>query len=156
MDTPEPELLRNNLLNGVRALEYIDSRPASNQTSRETSVLARVTNQLNIESTPTDEGDDEDEFASSEGEPMDSLPRGPALPYSTLPTGVCYDGRMRFHTELDPPKDRSEYHPEDPRRIFWIFRTLCEAGLIDNKEFAVEPLVPNPLQALTSAACDQS
>lgn len=66
------------------------------------------------------------------------------LPNSSLPSGVCYDSRMRFHTELVPSKDRSEYHPEDPRRIYFIYRALCEAGLIKDK-MTIPPLVAQPL-----------
>ncbi|KAJ6260386.1 hypothetical protein Dda_4612 [Drechslerella dactyloides] len=48
-----------------------------------------------------------------------------ALPRSSLRTGLCYDVRMRFHATLD----EEDLHPEDPRRIYYIYKTLCEAGL---------------------------
>lgn len=66
------------------------------------------------------------------------------FPSSSLPSGVCYDSRMRFHTELVPSKDRSEYHPEDPRRIYFIYRALCEAGLVKDK-MTIPPLAQQPL-----------
>lgn len=56
----------------------------------------------------------------------------------SLPTGLCYDVRMRFHSELQPRKDN--VHPEDPRRIFAIYKDLCDAGLVD------DPMAPGPLR----------
>ena len=68
------------------------------------------------------------------------------VPYNSfLPSGYCYDVRMRYHTELDAPKERRELHPEDPRRIFKIFQELCVAGLIDHKQFNEGFVIPNPL-----------
>ena len=67
-------------------------------------------------------------------------------PYkSFLPTGYCYDVRMRYHCELEPPKERRELHPEDPRRIFKIFHELCVAGLIENEQLNEGFVIPNPL-----------
>ena len=63
---------------------------------------------------------------------------------TSLRTGLCYDSRMRFHTELEPGKDTSDYHPEDPRRIFHIYKTLCQAGLVED-EMTIPPLVANPV-----------
>lgn len=54
----------------------------------------------------------------------------PGIAVATLPTGLCYDVRMRYHCELDPPKQRLDFHPEDPRRIYYIYRALCKAGLV--------------------------
>ena len=141
---------RNSLLYGVQALDQ-GSLPPSGAVSREASVIAKVAGNLRIESTPDDE-DDEDEVDTSEDELVRVASQRPSLPYSELPTGVCYDARMRFHTELDPPKDRSDYHPEDPRRIFEIFDMLCKSGLISPKDsqHAVEPIVPQPLRMLRS------
>ena len=64
---------------------------------------------------------------------------------SELPTGYCYDVRMRYHCELDTPKDRRDYHPEDPRRIFAIYKMLCEAGLVDDPALTKSALVSKPL-----------
>ncbi|KAI9699415.1 MAG: Histone deacetylase hda1 [Candelina mexicana] len=60
------------------------------------------------------------------------------LHLSTLPTGLCYDVRMRFHSELRSRKD--DVHPEDPRRIYAIYEDLCDAGLVD------DPETPGPLK----------
>ncbi|KAI9716932.1 MAG: hypothetical protein M1812_005081 [Candelaria pacifica] len=57
---------------------------------------------------------------------------------SALPTGLCYDVRMRFHSELRSRKD--DVHPEDPRRIFAIYEDLRDAGLVD------DPETPGPLR----------
>src|SRR5947207_8666181 len=62
------------------------------------------------------------------------------LPSSSLPTGLCYDIRMRYHCEVKPTLD---VHPEDPRRIYYIYKELCKAGLVDDPE-ATRPLVPQP------------
>jgi histone deacetylase 6 len=65
------------------------------------------------------------------------------LPTKELPTGLCYDDRMRFHAEVASTSENS-LHPEDPRRIFYIFKELSEAGLVaDSKN--QRPLVPQPL-----------
>ncbi|KAL9107460.1 MAG: hypothetical protein Q9227_007657 [Pyrenula ochraceoflavens] len=63
------------------------------------------------------------------------------LPINSLPTGLCYDPRMRYHSELNP---QSELHPEDPRRIYYIYKELCLAGLVDDP-IAQKPLVDRPL-----------
>ena len=78
------------------------------------------------------------------------------LPFSTLPTGLCYDARMRFHCELDPPKDRSNYHPEDPRRIFHIYRTLCEAGLVKDQMAPQHQIVNRPLHRIPARHANKS
>jgi histone deacetylase 6 len=53
------------------------------------------------------------------------------LKYSSKRTGICYDVRMRFHATID----EEDMHPEDPRRIFEIYKTICQAGLIDDPLF---------------------
>lgn len=70
----------------------------------------------------------------------------PVEPYtSILPTGYCYDVRMRYHCELEPPEERKEFHPEDPRRIWKIYQELCNAGLIKNEKLNSGYVIPNPL-----------
>ncbi|KAL8922771.1 MAG: hypothetical protein Q9172_003448 [Xanthocarpia lactea] len=64
-----------------------------------------------------------------------------------LPTGLCYDIRMRYHSELDPPKQRLDFHPEDPRRIYHIYRELCQAGLYKDPQFDV-PTIDRPLERI--------
>ncbi|KAI6249026.1 Histone deacetylase [Erysiphe necator] len=45
-----------------------------------------------------------------------------------LPTGCCYDDRMKLHANADFSAD--PHHPEDPRRIAAIFQHFRDAGLI--------------------------
>ena len=52
------------------------------------------------------------------------------LPISSLRTGFCYDIRMRFHQTVD----YRDTHPEDPRRIYRIYKELALAGLIEDRE----------------------
>ncbi|TPX23802.1 Histone deacetylase hda1 [Coccidioides immitis] len=80
---------------------------------------------------------DEDESVSSDQ--SDEVPK--LLPVSSLPSGVCYDIRMRYHCEVKPTLD---VHPEDPRRIYYIYKELCKAGLVDDPD-ASRPLVSQPL-----------
>ncbi|CCJ31234.1 unnamed protein product [Pneumocystis jirovecii] len=44
-----------------------------------------------------------------------------------LKTGLCYDVRMRFHATINP----IDFHPEDPRRIYRIYKEIADAGLIE-------------------------
>lgn len=66
------------------------------------------------------------------------------LPLASLSTGLCYDIRMRYHCEVRPTAD---VHPEDPRRIYYIYKELCRAGLVDDPESS-RPLVPRPLKRI--------
>ncbi|KAB5585303.1 histone deacetylase A-like protein [Coniochaeta sp. 2T2.1] len=47
---------------------------------------------------------------------------------SLLPTGCCYDDRMKLHTNAD--FGQSPHHPEDPSRIESIMRTFKQNGLV--------------------------
>ncbi|KAF8861541.1 histone deacetylase A-like protein [Acephala macrosclerotiorum] len=47
-----------------------------------------------------------------------------------LPTGCCYDVRMKLHANAD--FSASPHHPEDPRRIESIMKEFRDAGLIYN------------------------
>ncbi|EDN08410.1 predicted protein [Histoplasma mississippiense (nom. inval.)] len=51
---------------------------------------------------------------------------------------------MPYHCEVKPTLD---VHPEDPRRIYYIYKELCKAGLVDDPESS-RPLVPQPLQRI--------
>ena len=124
------------------------STNASSRGSRETSVLAKVTTQLSLESPSATESEDD---LATLGEQ-----REVPLPYYSGKTGLCYDARMRFHTELSPPKDRSDYHPEDPRRILHIYRELCEAGLVADPEMAIPPLCSNPVARIQARAAKKA
>ncbi|KAJ5146545.1 Histone deacetylase superfamily [Penicillium bovifimosum] len=66
------------------------------------------------------------------------------LPLTSLATGLCYDIRMRYHCEVRP---QSDVHPEDPRRIYYIHKELCNAGLVDSAESS-RPLAPKTLQRI--------
>ncbi|KAJ5251242.1 hypothetical protein N7489_001652 [Penicillium chrysogenum] len=66
------------------------------------------------------------------------------LPLASLATGLCYDHRMRYHCEVCP---QSDVHPEDPRRIYYIYKELCRAGLVDDPESS-RPLAPKTLQRI--------
>ncbi|KAJ5688810.1 Histone deacetylase clr3 [Penicillium macrosclerotiorum] len=71
------------------------------------------------------------------------MPRA-GLPVGSLATGLCYDVRMRYHCEVRPTSD---VHPEDPRRIYYIYKELCRAGLVDDPE-STRPLAPQTLQRI--------
>ena len=75
---------------------------------------------------------------------------------SELATGYCYDVRMRYHCELEPPENRRDYHPEDPRRIFSIYRELCVSGLIDDGLLNRGSLVSRPLRRVDVREVDES
>lgn len=60
-------------------------------------------------------------------------PASAALPYASSRTGVVYDARMRFHTEKDTEAEE-DIHPEDPRRIYEIYKALQDADLFENDE----------------------
>lgn len=97
--------------------------------SRDSSVPARdVVEQLPIRSPTKARLFSEDSL--SEGLESELSPPSPGISVALLPTGLCYDVRMRYHCELDPPKQRLDFHPEDPRRIYYIYRELCRAGLV--------------------------
>ncbi|KAI5800265.1 putative catalytic subunit of a class II histone deacetylase complex [Peziza echinospora] len=49
---------------------------------------------------------------------------------SSQRTGLCYDVRMRYHATVD----EGDMHPEDPRRIYFIYRALAESGLVDDED----------------------
>lgn len=67
------------------------------------------------------------------------------LPISSRDTGLCYDIRMRYHCEVRPTTD---VHPEDPRRIHYIYKELCRAGLFDDPELSTKPLVNHPMKRI--------
>ncbi|RPB22571.1 hypothetical protein L211DRAFT_330458 [Terfezia boudieri ATCC MYA-4762] len=53
-----------------------------------------------------------------------------SLLYTSKKTGLCYDVRMRYHATVD----EGDMHPEDPRRIYFIYKALAEDGLIDDED----------------------
>lgn len=57
-----------------------------------------------------------------------SSPPPPKLRRSLLPTGCCYDERMKLHANADFSVEPA--HPEDPKRIAAIMRMFTDQGLI--------------------------
>lgn len=119
---------------------------AQTPTGASTPELAGAVNeQLNLVS--EDETDDMDSIDDA-SEVMDDERRPPhGLPLRSLRTGLCYDPRMRFHSELKPGAD--ELHPEDPRRIYYIYKELCQAGLVKD-QMAQAPIVNEPLSRIAA------
>jgi histone deacetylase 6 len=96
---------------------------------------------LGSTSEETDDGDSLLDTESVRSEEDDMAFYG--LPIKELPTGLCYDDRMRYHAEVASTSENS-LHPEDPRRIFYIFKELSEAGLVADPKHP-RTLVPQPL-----------
>lgn len=117
------------------------------KTSTARTLAKHINGEIKLGSPVTKSDDTSDDELS--GRPTNPLP---AL---SLPTGICYDPRMRFHCELDPPKDRSNFHPEDPRRIFHIFRAICEAGLVKDV-MSPKELVGKPLRRIPARYAKKS
>ncbi|KAL9120016.1 MAG: hypothetical protein Q9187_003425 [Circinaria calcarea] len=117
------------------------------KTSTARTLTRKVNGEITLGSPVTKNDDTSDDELSGE-------PKTP-LPASSLPTGICYDPRMRFHCELDPPKDRSNFHPEDPRRIFHIFRAICETGLVKDS-MSPKELVSKPLRRIPARYAKKS
>lgn len=93
---------------------------------------------------------------SSDDLALDTMPHHHyKLAAATLSTGLCYDVRMRYHCELDPPKQRLDFHPEDPRRIYSIYKELCLAGLVDD-QMSTRPIVSRPLQRVSARNATQA
>ncbi|KAH3901266.1 probable Histone deacetylase HDA1 [Saccharomycodes ludwigii] len=61
------------------------------------------------------------------------------LHYVPLKTGVCYDVRMRYHAKIYTSYfEYIDPHPEDPRRIYRIYKILCENGLIVDPSLSID------------------
>lgn len=67
-------------------------------------------------------------------------------------SGIVYDVRMRYHSELAMAVKNQDFHPEDPRRIFHIYRELCKSGLVEDPSVSTEPLVDHPLKKVNISA----
>ena len=145
---PRPTRLRNSPRLATPGSDNEMTNPSIRRVhdrSRESSTLATsVANNLSIES-PNNENDEQLNGFINDSD----AEHEPTAPYtSTLPTGLCYDVRMRYHCELDPPKQRLDYHPEDPRRIFKIYKELCMAGLVKDELLNTGTVIPNPLMPI--------
>jgi histone deacetylase 6 len=75
---------------------------------------------LDLPDTPPDESDRS--VSSSETNQLSTARK------AWLPTGCCYDDRMKLHANAD--WSANPHHPEDPRRIEAIMKAFKEAGLI--------------------------
>lgn len=78
------------------------------------------------DNTPSDEMDEADELDTPLG--LTDMPAGQMARRGQLPTGVCYDDRMKLHANAD--FGGKPHHPEDPGRIEYIFTKFKKAGLI--------------------------
>ena len=72
--------------------------------------------------------------------------KGGGVPAAGLASGLCYDVQMRYHCEVRPTAD---VHPEDPRRIYYIYKELCRAGLVDDPE-STKPIASRPLKRINA------
>ncbi|KAG7192918.1 Histone deacetylase hda1 [Scheffersomyces spartinae] len=64
-------------------------------------------------------------------------PVKPQLFYTPLKTGIVYDVRMRYHAKIFTSYfEYIDPHPEDPRRIYRIYKILAEAGLIHDSSLS--------------------
>ncbi|KND92534.1 Histone deacetylase clr3 [Tolypocladium ophioglossoides CBS 100239] len=92
---------------------------------------AEVVNGLGGETNRIDDDDTASEEASYDDE-SDPEPQGLALEQlrrrGLLPTGCCYDDRMKLHMNAD--FSPNTHHPEDPRRIHEIFKAFKKMGLV--------------------------
>jgi histone deacetylase 6 len=127
-----PALLNGSLQNSApsTAADSLAS-PAKRvqQSSRDSSIPTQDFLE-NLAFKPASKTEPSSEDLSSEDPGSDMLLPTPGIVVAALPTGLCYDVRMRYHCELDPPKQRLDFHPEDPRRIYYIYKELCKAGLV--------------------------
>ncbi|CAI5756113.1 unnamed protein product [Candida verbasci] len=71
-------------------------------------------------------------------------PKKPQLFYTPLKTGLVYDVRMRYHAKIFTTyTEYTDPHPEDPRRIYRIYKKLVEAGLITDSDLSgIEEIGP--------------
>ncbi|KAH3684991.1 hypothetical protein WICPIJ_004023 [Wickerhamomyces pijperi] len=71
--------------------------------------------------------------SSSDNKTIIVPPTKPQTSYIPLKTGLCYDVRMRYHAKIFTSyHEYIDPHPEDPRRIYRIYKILAEAGLIND------------------------
>lgn len=73
--------------------------------------------------------DSTEPVSRDESQPISDTPKiVPPRRAANLPTGCCYDDRMKLHANAD--FSGNEHHPEDPRRIEAIMKEFKDAGLI--------------------------
>ena len=79
--------------------------------------------------TPEDDVNDSTQPTSrDESQPSSDMTKAVIGRKYFLPTGVCYDPRMKLHANAD--FSASPHHPEDPRRIEAIMQEFKDAGLV--------------------------
>ncbi|KAI9053957.1 hypothetical protein LZ554_002901 [Drepanopeziza brunnea f. sp. 'monogermtubi'] len=78
--------------------------------------------------TPGSTQDATDDGSQSKLQPTSQKAEDVAIRKAGLPTGCCYDDRMKFHANAD--FSSSPHHPEDPRRIEAIMTEFKTHGLI--------------------------
>lgn len=121
------------------------------QSTREPSSLVNDIQRVSIDPSTPNEKEVEAYLHDIDGEETE-----PPQPFmADVPTGYCYDVRMRYHSELKPPENRKDFHPEDPRRIFSIYRELCVAGLIEDKLLNKTSLTARPLARVDARNVDE-
>ena len=117
-----------------------------------------IDQRLNIETSDDTSDDDYSSYETSIDEADDAKEIVVGLPVAKLPTGLCYDERMRYHAEVQAIEGEN-IHPEDPRRIYYIYKYLCEAGLVENdngkrlRTLANPPLYRIDAREATMAEC---
>ena len=117
-----------------------------------------IDQRLNIETSDDTSDEDYSSYETSIDEPEERKEIITGLRAAKLPTGLCYDERMRYHAEVQAIEGEN-IHPEDPRRIYYIYKYLCEAGLVadDNgkrlKTLANPPLYRIDAREATMAEC---
>ncbi|ODV82661.1 hypothetical protein CANARDRAFT_209768 [[Candida] arabinofermentans NRRL YB-2248] len=94
-----------------------------------------LSNGNNIDSTNEEKVEDGKQNGLSSIDPRDVIVpiKTPELAYVPLKTGLCYDVRMRYHAKIFTSYfEYIDPHPEDPRRIYRIYKILAENGLISD------------------------
>jgi histone deacetylase 6 len=126
-----------------------DYNPAPLLTSSYTPDLHGLTRSIEDEASNVVKSSEESDSLMEENSDWsaDDQATSAGLTVANLATGLCYDIRMRYHCEVRPTAD---VHPEDPRRIYYIYKEICLAGLVEDSEIpaAVKPLAPRPLQRI--------
>jgi len=86
----------------------------------------RVLNQIHDHDLDLPDSTQEDSLEQSQTSSGSSSP--PTARKAFLPTGCCYDDRMKLHANAD--WSANPHHPEDPRRIEAIMKAFKDAGLV--------------------------
>ena len=113
---------------GVVPTSEVDTIMKDNENGNDESILRngfldpRVLDQME-DMEPSASTEDSEQPESQQEEELEPSPRR-----FDLPTGCCYDARMKMHANAD--FSQSPHHPEDPRRIEAIFQEFRRGGLI--------------------------